>query len=97
VGERFIDAFGNKPVYEDRGERTRLLLAVGKRDIGSHEHLLPRDARIHVIGSSSDHLICEADEPCADLRYGSVLDFDLLYGAMLFLSDSDPCVNVEYV
>lgn len=96
VGERFVDAFGNRPVYEDRGERTRLLLAVGKRDVGSHEHLLPRDPRIHVIGSSSDHLICEADEPCDDIRYGAVLEFDLLYGAMLFLSDSDPYVEVEY-
>ena len=97
VGERFIDAFGDRPVYEDRGERTRILLAVGKRELGSHEHLLPRDARIHVIGSSSDHLICEADEPCADLGYGSALDFDLMYGAMLFLCDSDPYVNVDYV
>ena len=97
VGERFIDAFGNKPVYEDRGERTHVLLAVGKRDLGSHELLLPRDSRIHVIGSSSDHLICEADEPCPDLGYGSVLEFDLLYGAMLFLCDGDPYVRVEYV
>ena len=31
VGERFIDAFGNKPDYEDRGVRTRLLLGLGLR------------------------------------------------------------------
>ncbi|MBN2874674.1 MAG: alanine racemase [Spirochaetales bacterium] len=96
VGERFIDAFGNKPEYEDRGVRTRLLLAVGKRDFGSDGHLQPRDPRIHVIGSSSDHLIVEADEACDDLRYGSILDFDLLYGAMLFLSDDNPYVDVVY-
>lgn len=96
VGERCVDAFGRCPDYEDRGLRTRLLLAVGKRDVGSHEYLEPRDPRIHVIGSSSDHLICEADEPCDDLRYGTVLEFDLLYGAMLFLSDGDPYAEVSY-
>lgn len=95
VGERFIDAFGKRLVYEDRGTRTRLLLALGKRDVGSHEYLLPRDPRVHVVGSSSDHLICEADEPCDELRYGSVLEFDLLYGAMLFSSD-DSYVELDY-
>ncbi len=96
VGERFIDAFGNKPDYEDRGVRTRLLLGLGKREFGNHEHLLPRDPRIHVIGSSSDHLICEADEPCGDLAYGSVLEFDLMYGAMLFLCDGNPYIGIDY-
>lgn len=95
VGERFIAAFGNKPDYKDRGTRTHLLLAMGRRDIGSHEYLLPRDGRVHIVGSSSDHLICEADEPCDDLRYGAVLEFDLLYGSMLFSSE-DPYVEVEY-
>jgi ornithine racemase len=97
VGERFIDAFGNKPGYEDRGIRMRMLAGIGKRDIGSHEYLLPRDPRIHVIGSSSDHLICEADEPCGDLVYGSVLEFDVLYGAMLFLCDGNPYVEIDYL
>jgi len=96
VGERFIDAFGERPVYEDRGARMHLLLGMGKRDFGSHGYLVPRDSRIHVIGSSSDHLICEADEPCGDLRYGSILEFDLMYGAMLFLCDGNPYVNVEF-
>ncbi|PKL24771.1 MAG: hypothetical protein CVV47_10085 [Spirochaetae bacterium HGW-Spirochaetae-3] len=97
VGERCVDAFGRCPDYDDRGERTRLLLAVGKRDFGDHAQLVPRDIRVRIIGSSSDHLICEADEPCADLRYGSILEFDLFYGAMLFLCDGDPYVGIEYV
>lgn len=96
IGERFIDAFGERPEYEDRGTRMHLLLGMGKRDFGSHGYLVPRDPRIHVIGSSSDHLICEADEPCGDLRYGTILEFDLLYGAMLFLCDGNPYINVEF-
>jgi len=96
VGERFIDAFGERPVYEDRGIRMHLLVGLGKRDFGGHGYLVPRDPRIHVIGSSSDHLICEADEPCGDLQYGTMLEFDLLYGAMLFLSDGNPYINIEF-
>jgi predicted amino acid racemase len=96
VGERFIDAFGERPVYEDRGTRMHLLLGIGKRDFGSHGYLVPRDHRIHVTGSSSDHLICEADEPCGDLRYGTVLEFDIMYAAMLFLCDGNPYINVEF-
>jgi len=97
VGERFIDAFGERPEYEDRGVRTRLVLAAGKRDFGSHAYLLPRDPRIHVVGSSSDHLLCEADEPCGDLRYGAIVEFDLLYAAMLFLTDGNPYVQIEFI
>lgn len=95
VGERSIDAFGNMKAYEDRGVRTRLLLALGNRDVGNHDYILPRDPRIHIVGASSDHLICEADEPCDDLRYGSVLEFDPRYAAILFSSD-DPYVEVDY-
>lgn len=61
VGSRLVDAFGNVVVYENRGEQARLLLNAGKRDFGSHDLLLPLDPRIRVIGSSSDHLICELD------------------------------------
>jgi len=95
-GELFIDAFGNKPVYEDRGTRTRVLLAVGKRDIGSHEYLVPLDPRVHVVGSSSDHLICEVDGPSEDLSYGSILEFKLSYGGMLFVCDQNPYVEIHY-
>jgi predicted amino acid racemase len=96
IGELTIDAFGKSPVFEDRGIRTRLLLAVGRRDFGSPDFLEPRDPRLHVVGASSDHLICEADEPCDDLRYGSVLQLDPIYGGMLFSSE-DPDVEIDYL
>ncbi len=96
-GELFIDAFGNKPVYEDRGIKTRALLAVGKRDIGSHEYVVPRDPRVRVVGSSSDHLICEIDGPSEDLAYGSILEFGLAYGGMLFACDHNPYVEIHYL
>jgi len=95
IGELTIDAFGKSPVFEDRGIRTRLLLAMGRRDFGNPDYLEPRDARVHIVGASSDHLICEVDEPCEDLRHGSVLEFDLIYGALLFSSE-DPYVEVGF-
>lgn len=96
IGEQCVDAFGCHQEYEDRGIRTRFLVAVGKRDIGSHEHLLPRDPHIKIIGSSSDHLICEVDDQVNDIVYGSLVEFDLLYGGMLFLSDHNPYVHIAY-
>ena len=34
IGEFAIDAFGRKPVYEDRGIRRRAILALGRADVG---------------------------------------------------------------
>ncbi|OHD78806.1 MAG: hypothetical protein A3J97_12125, partial [Spirochaetes bacterium RIFOXYC1_FULL_54_7] len=56
VGELSVDAFGEKPVYEDRGVRTHAVLGGGKRDFGKHEALMPVEPGIKPIGSSSDHL-----------------------------------------
>ena len=33
VGEIGVDAFGRKPVYQDRGMRKRAILAVGRQDV----------------------------------------------------------------
>ena len=41
IGEFAIDAFGRKPVYEDRGIRRRAILALGRADVGELESLLP--------------------------------------------------------
>lgn len=37
IGEFAIDAFGHKPVYEDRGIRRRAILALGRADVGELE------------------------------------------------------------
>ena len=41
VGKIFVDAFGNKPTYEDKGIRRRALLAIGKVDYAFSEDLVP--------------------------------------------------------
>lgn len=88
VGEIFIDAFGNKPTYEDRGIRKRALLAVGKQDFAFQHSLLPRTKGIEIIGSSSDHLIIDIENCSENLKVGDILTFDIYYPNMLYLSGS---------
>lgn len=96
IGEIFVDAFGNKPVYTDRGMRKRALLAVGNKDIGDITKLKPRNEGIEIIGSSSDHLILDIEDCKEDFKVGDILEFDTFYAAMLFLCSSD-CVRKAVV
>lgn len=82
TGEIGMDAFGNKPQFEDRGVRRRAILAVGRQDIDP-DGLIPRDPNITVIGASSDHLIMDVEESENNYEIGDILSFDLEYGALL--------------
>ncbi|HYE81965.1 MAG TPA: alanine/ornithine racemase family PLP-dependent enzyme [Clostridia bacterium] len=92
IGEIFVDAFGNRPVYTDRGMRKRAILAVGNKDVGDMTKLKPRLEGVEIIGSSSDHLILDIEDHAGDIKVGDVLEFDTFYAAMLFLCSSD-CVR----
>lgn len=96
VGEIFVDAFGNRPVYTDRGMRKRALLAVGNKDVGDFTKLTPRHEGIKIIGSSSDHLILDIEDYRGEIKVGDILEFDTFYAAMLFLCSSD-CVRKAVV
>lgn len=95
IGETFIDAFGNRPTFEDRGLETRAILAIGRQDFAMMDQLIPVDTSIELVGCSSDHLIVSINE---DDRYqvGDVLQFEMFYGPMLFLSGADH-VNKTYL
>lgn len=95
IGEIFVDAFGGRPQYEDIGIRKRALLAVGKKDIGHHDALLPKRAGVRIVGSSSDHLIVDVTD-AGEVQVGDVLEFELYYQALLYLSSSKS-VEREFV
>jgi len=95
IGELFIDAFGNKPIYTDIGKRKRALLALGKKDIGDHNKLIPLNENIKLIGSSSDHLIIDIEDTSEDYKIGDILEFKMYYQAMLFSSVS-PDVSIKF-
>ncbi|MFH2115875.1 MAG: alanine racemase, partial [Spirochaetota bacterium] len=95
IGEFSVDAFGETPSYDDIGIRTRALLGGGKRDFGKHEALLPLEPGIRLIGSSSDHLICDIQDCARRLKVGDIVEFRLYYMGVLFSSDC-PDVRVSY-
>ena len=84
IGEFAIDAFGRKPVYEDRGIRRRAILALGRADVGELESLLPREPGLAVIGGSSDHCIVDVEDCPRRLEVGDVVEFSLCYSHMLY-------------
>jgi predicted amino acid racemase len=58
IGRTGQDAFGNRPQFEDRGERLRAILNVGREDVDV-EGLTPVDERRSILGASSDHLLVD--------------------------------------
>ena len=87
-GELFVDAYGNKPVYEDKGIRKRALLGIGKLDVAIYEQFVPREAGVEILGGSSDHLIADITDCRKTLKVGDILEFDVRYSTMMYTSGS---------
>ena len=86
IGEVFIDAFGNKPTYENKGIRKRALLAVGRQDFEAHDSLIPQRQGVKIVGSSSDHLIVDVEDCDIVINLGDILEFRMFYSPMMYLS-----------
>nr|WP_312577051.1 ornithine racemase Orr [Sedimentibacter sp.] len=82
IGETGVDAFGNRPVYEDRGIIKRAIIAVGRQDIDS-DNLHPIDSKIEILGASSDHLILDVTKSDKGYKVGDLIDFKLSYSSLL--------------
>ena len=82
IGEQGMDAFGQVPVYEDRGVTKRALLACGRQDT-DHTQLKPHDDKIIVLGSSSDHLLVDIEGSAEKYNVGDILSFRMGYSAIL--------------
>ena len=95
IGEVGVDAFGQKPYYEDRGIIKRAIIAIGKQDtdIDSTE---PLDEKIDILGGSSDHIILDVTKSDTEYKVGDVVRFVLGYGGMLKTATS-PYVEKAYV
>jgi ornithine racemase len=81
------DAFGERPVSTDRGERRRAICALGRQD-APPEGLRPIDSRIEVLGASSDHLILDVEALERPPALGEGLAFVPNYAATLQLFTS---------
>ena len=95
VGETGVDAFGQRPVYEDRGIIKRAILSIGKQDVDI-DSLTPLDDKIDILGGSSDHMILDVTKSNKGYKVGDVVQFKLGYSATLKLFTSK-YVDREYV
>lgn len=87
IGEIGLDAFGQKPYYEDKGIAKRAILAVGKQDTDI-DSMTPLDPDIEILGASSDHMIMNMTDSKVDYKVGDIVSFKLGYGGLLKLSTS---------
>ena len=94
IGETGVDAFGNKPVYEDRGIIKRAIIAVGRQDVDP-DNLHPIDSKIDILGASSDHLILDVTKSDKDYKVGDIVNFKLSYSSLLRATTSS-YVEREY-
>lgn len=95
IGEVGVDAFGEKPYYEDRGIMKRAIIGIGKQDtdLGS---MTPVDAQVEIMGGSSDHIILDVTHCDKEYKVGDIVEFELGYGGMLKTATS-PYVEKDYV
>jgi predicted amino acid racemase len=88
TGETGMDAFGEKPVFVDRGIRKRAIFATGRQDV-KVDGLTPKDKDAIILGASSDHLIVDVSDCKKEYKVGDVMEFELSYGALLAASTSE--------
>lgn len=86
IGQFMVNAFGEHVHYEDRGIRKRAIVALGNQDVGDSSKLVPKDKNITVLGASSDHTILDIQDSEKNYRLGDIIEFNVLYQAMLFAS-----------
>lgn len=91
-GTIMTDAFGNVPVFSDRGKIRRGILGVGCQDV-LITGLSPVED-IEIIGSSSDHIVVDLKKHPAEV--GDPIRFYLTYGAQLSAMTS-PYIEKVYL
>ena len=95
IGEVGVDAFGQKPYYEDRGIIKRAIIAIGKQDTDI-DSMEPLDEKIDILGGSSDHIILDVTKSDTEYKVCDVVRFVLGYGGMLKTATS-PYVEKVYI
>lgn len=88
VGACGENAFGKILVFEDKGERARALLNIGREDVNIDE-LKPIDAATTILGASSGYLAIDVSEAAEDVQVGDEIAFSVNYGALLAAMTSE--------
>src|SRR4029453_3253220 len=88
IGTMGVDAFGNRPVFEDKGDRLRAIVNIGREDV-TVEGLSPAAPGIEVLGASSDHLILDVTDAQPAPQVGDNVAFRMSYAALLAAMTSE--------
>ncbi len=91
-GEICQDSFGDIPIFQDRGVRRRVIIALGKQDTLISGLKPERD--LEILGASSDHMILDSKNRY--LKIGTEVDFDLNYSGLLAAMTS-PFIKKQFV
>jgi len=91
-GKTGQDAFGNTPIFEDKGKILRAIAGLGKQDV--HVEGLTPMIDVDILGSSSDHIVLDATR--TPLVVGDQIRFSLNYAALLS-SMTSPFVESVYI
>ena len=92
IGEIGQDAFGNVPIFKDRGIRQRVIIALGNQDILASN--LKSNNGLQILGSSSDHIILDSKNN--NLQVGDEVNFNLDYGCLLSAMTS-PFIKKHFI
>ena len=76
------NAFGETPVFVDRGIRRRAIVAIGEQDVPIAD-LVPVHQGVEIVGGSSDHTILDVTDYAGEIRVGSVIPFQMEYKALM--------------
>ncbi|MDR2178161.1 MAG: alanine/ornithine racemase family PLP-dependent enzyme [Treponema sp.] len=87
LGERGVDAFGERPTFKDQGTIRRAICAVGRQDLDLGG-IIPQDKGVEILGASSDHLILNVNSPAWNHQAGDTISFVPDYVALLRLFTS---------
>jgi predicted amino acid racemase len=87
LGERGVDAFGERRVFRDQGLIRRAICAVGRQDL-ELSGIIPVEKDIEILGASSDHLILNLSPSERNYRVGDIVRFVPNYTALLRLFTS---------
>ncbi len=82
IGDMGFDAFGQAPVYIDKGFMKRAILAIGKQDVRV-DALTPLTEGIEILGASSDHMILDVTNSTEEIYVGKRISFRCAYTAVL--------------
>lgn len=93
IGKIGLNAFGQKIVFEDKGNMKRAIIGIGKQDVDA-DALFCKDDRVSIIGQSSDHTILELSDTC-EYQVGDIIEFKTNYLGLMRLATS-AYVSKEY-